>query len=166
MHRNTFVFIIILGILAAIVTGVNLGRKPQQVTNTPDTISPTIQVMPTISTLQYVSNECGISLMYPDSFTKIDIETGGATLVNKSDTEESIIVVCQEEIPRVPLVEERIEALTIGSVSANLYHDASPNDGTPIDKLIFTHPKTKKDVYIAGIGENYNKLIQSLKLYP
>lgn len=167
MHRNTFYFIVLLAVFAAIVVGVNLGRNalssstPQQPT-TPTQSLPT----PTPKLLTYESNLCGITFTYPDTFNKIDIETGGVTLVNKENTNESIIVVCQKDIPRVPLTDDKIEQRTIGSASANLYHDASQKDGTPLDKLIFTHPALNKDVYIAGYGETFNAIISSLALHP
>lgn len=166
MHRNTFVFIVFLAIFTAIVVGVNLGRtsQPPQASNPVNT--PTLVLSPTPVLLQYASSLCGISFSYPDTYTNIEIATGGVTLVNKQQTSKSIILVCQKDIPRVPLTEDRIKKLQIGSVSANLYNDASEQDGTPLDKVIFTHPKTKKDVYIAGFGEDFNKIINTLNLYP
>ncbi len=166
MHRNTFYFIVILGIFAAIVVGVNIGRSALPNTNQTQTTTPTQALTtPTPELVMYQSKQCGISFSYPDKFNKIDIETGGATLVNKENTNESIILVCQKDIPRIPLTDDKIEQRAIGTVSAFLYHDTSQKDGTPLDKLIFTHPALKKDVYIAGYGETFNNIISSLSLY-
>lgn len=167
MHRNTFYFIVFLAVFAAIVVGVNLGRNAMPNTNQTQTTTPTQALTtPTPELVMYQSKQCGISFSYPDKFNKIDIETGGATLVNKENTNESIILVCQKDIPRIPLTDDKIEQRAIGTVSAFLYHDTSQKDRTPLDKLIFTHPALKKDVYIAGYGETFNNIISSLSLYP
>lgn len=167
MHRNTFYFIVILGIFAAIVVGVNIGRSTLSTPNQSQTTEPTQTLTtPTPELVLYQSKQCGISFSYPDKFNKIDIETGGATLVNKENTNESIILVCQKDIPRVALADDKIEQKTIGTVSAFLYHDTSQKDGSPLDKLIFLHPTLKKDVYLAGFGETFNEILSSLALYP
>ncbi len=79
---------------------------------------------------------------------------------------------CQKDIPRSSLPPNKIETLTISdstgvaSTEAKLYHDSSPKDGTLIDILIFTHPKNKMDVFIAGYGETFNQIIQTITLLP
>lgn len=166
MHRNTFIFIVLLAIFTAIVVGVNLGRSSQPSQSLNPITTPTPEPFPTQVLLKYTNSLCGVSFSYPDTYTTIEIATGGVTLVNKQQTSTSIILVCQKDIPRVPLTEDKIEKRQIGSASANLYHDASEQDGTPLDKVIFTHPKTKKDVYIAGFGKDFDNLINTLNLYP
>lgn len=167
MHRNTFIVILFLGIFAALVVGVNLGRSTvSQMQNQTPPLSPTpsVVVTPTPTLLSYSSSLCGISFTYPDNVAKVDIETGGVTLANEKNPDESIVVICQKNIPRVPLPKDEIETVKIGSVSANLYHDASQKDGKPIDKLIFTHPKLKQDIYIAGTGTLFQTVIDSLRI--
>lgn len=84
--------------------------------------------------------------------------------------EASIIVVCQQEIPRIALTPDLIESVIIraasgsASVSATMYHDTSEKDGSKIDKIIFTHPKTTLDVFIAGFGPVYRQFIATLQL--
>jgi len=153
-----------LSIFAALVAGVNLGRgignKDKQLE-----VSPTPQLSPASTLpriLQYDDDTCGISFEYPETMTKTESGLGGAIFTNKEKSDETIIVACQKDIPRPALIENRIESVKIGSVSAKLYHDGSEKDGTPIDKLIFTHPKKIIDIYIAGIGETYNLIIKSL----
>ncbi len=134
MHRNTLILIVILGIFAALVVVVNIGKKPQQISQ--QNIDPT----PKVSSKMLPDSACGISFEYPENLKKIDIGTGGMTLVNTEKNGETIVVVCQKDIPRVPLPKDKMEPFAIGSTSATLYHDASQKDGSPVDKLIFTHP--------------------------
>lgn len=155
MNRNTLIVIIFLGIFAAFVAGVNLGKKPLP-SNIQD---PTPTATPFLS-----DSTCGISFSYPNTLTKVDIGNGGVTLVNTKTTGDTLVVVCQAEIPRVPLPPEKIDIVPIGSVSAQLFHDASQKDGTPIDKLIFAHPGLQEDVYIAGYGKVFNDFIKTIVL--
>lgn len=159
MHRNTLIFIIILGAFAALVVGVNLGRNSSQpATDQPSTSTTPAAKLVTVDT-------CGIQFSYPENLTKVDIQTGGATLFNPEKAGDTIVVVCQQEIPRVPLAIEKMETIAIGSTSATLFHDASQKDGTPVDKLIFTHPTLPlMDVYIAGFGDTFNALIKTIQI--
>jgi hypothetical protein len=165
MPKNTFVFIALLAVFAALVVGVNIGRSlnksPEISTETP-IITPSLTVTPTPAVTRYTG--CGITLTYPKTLTKLDIETGGAMLINSTDTKQSIAIACQKDIPKPALVSENIESLKIGSVSAKLYHDSSEKDGTAVDKLLFTHPKTGQDVYVSGFGETFTSIISSIAL--
>jgi hypothetical protein len=163
MARNTFILVIILAIFAALIVGVNIGRKvqnppPKIITNNLPTPTPTIK----INVINYTNTTCGISFSYPDTLTKMDSADGNAMFIDSKNTINSVALACQKDIPRPPLTADKIEKITIGSVSASLYHDASAKDGTPNDKLIFTHPNTKKDVYIAGYGDPLKIIISSI----
>jgi len=113
---------------------------------------------------------CGISYLYPNTLRPFESSDSGVVLTHTTKPEESIVIVCQADIPRVPLTDDSIEPMVIraatgsASASANLYHDTSAKDGTQVDKLIFTHPKTKLDVFIAGFGATFNQLITTIKL--
>lgn len=164
MPRNTFILVLILAILVAIIvaakaTGFTYSPTALVPTPTPGSIEPT-----DIPDLTYSSADCGISFEYPASFTKIDNPQGGAIFSAGADSNETIAVTCQKQIPRPPLPLDKIETMPIGTVSAKLYHDGSAKDGTPIDKIIFTHPRTKLDVYIAGIGKEFQKVLSTLKV--
>ncbi|MFZ5534966.1 MAG: hypothetical protein ACOY3M_02305 [Patescibacteria group bacterium] len=168
MHKNTLLFSSFLAVIAALLVGFNLGRnmsgdKPATVTPTPVT-SPT----PTVSYLSY--STCGVSFEYPDSLTPMQSSSSGVILTNTNNPETSVVVICQDEVPRVPLTPDKMEEMVVrqasgsASVSATLYHDASPKDGKPIDKFIFTHPKTGLDVFVAGFGPIFDRMITSLRL--
>lgn len=170
MHRNTYILVSVLAVIAALVVGVNFGKKitPQNPEPTP---TPLVSVAPTPSLIPFVDVACGFSLTYPDTFTLIDSASGSAILRNSVDQSQSIVMTCQEDIPRPALISENIESLTLttetgASVSAKLYHDQSQKDGTPIDALIFTHPSTKLDVFIAGYGEAFNSILQTVTVTP
>jgi len=174
MYRNTFVLISLLAVSAALVLGVNLGRKfsSQSSLPTPGTSQQTVSPTPASSTgpklLAYTNKYCGISLSYPESLQKLEA-TSGAIFTNTGNPEESVVLACQKEITRPALPAEKIEPKLVvenngASVSAKLYHDASPQDGTPIDELIFRHPTNGLDIFIAGLGTTFNQIINSLKV--
>lgn len=102
--------------------------------------------------------------MYPDNLVKLDNASNSAIFSHPDDPQASVVVTCQTDISRPPLLPEKIEPVQIGSVAAVLYHDASTKDGTPIDKLIFRHPQNGLDVFVAGIGSTFQQIITSLKI--
>lgn len=160
----------ILAVVAALVIGVNIGKKFSKAPETlPLSVTPTPTQTP-IKLETYSDPYCGISFSYPETLSVLDSASGSALLTNANDPSESIAVACQDEIPRPPLVAEKIESLILSygeaTISAKLYHDASPKDGTPIDSLIFRHPKKRLDVFIAGFGKTFDALIQTVQLLP
>lgn len=163
MHRNTFVLTIILTIAAAVIVAINLVNLIRGNPNTIVVGIPTPALSPTPSTeqfKQFTSAACEVSMFYPGNYQVT--EEGNSARLIKDDSSDVIVLTCQKEIPRPPLAPERIEKITIGTVSAILYHDGSGKDGTPIDRLIFTHPGNGLDVYLAGIGENFNFIRERL----
>ena len=83
----------------------------------------------------------------------------------------SLLLACQKDIPRPPLVAGKIESIKIASSSANpvgypakRYHDSSQKDGSPIDTLIFAHPKNKMDVFIATVGFPLDEILSTLSI--
>lgn len=173
MHRNTWILVTLLAVFAALVVGVNIGKKfsgnqqaasTQQPTSTPATNQPNL--------IEFTNTYCGFAVQYPETFTKLENATGSAVLTNSQSKTDSIIMTCQKDIPRSALPPEYIETLTYSdadgatSVSANLYHDSSPKDGAKMDIVIFTHPKNKMDIFIAGYGETFNQIIKTITLLP
>ncbi len=163
MQRNTYLLVGFLAVFAALVIGVNLGRRgPTPATSTP----PAALATPTLATLQLTNDYCGIEFSYPGSLTKLDSASGSSVLVNPQNAGETVVIICQKDIPRAPLPPEKIETVTIGSISAKLYHDASAKDGQPIDNLIFRHPQKNLDIFIGGYGSVFNGVVRSLKILP
>lgn len=165
MHRNTYLLVIFLAVFAALVVGVNLGKRLSS-TPPPTTPAPTPTATPSAALSLLQNTSCGISLQYPATLTLMDSASGSALLVDKKDTNQSVVVTCQKDIPRPALSAENTETIMISSVSAKLYHDASPKDGAAIDELIFRHPTTGMDVFIAGFGETFDAVIKTVKLLP
>ncbi len=168
MPRNTFLVVSFLAIVAALVLGVNIGKRltnpPTPTLVTTPAPSPTPTVIPLTT---YTSKTCGVSFEYPAEFVKQEAsESAGAIFADPNDIKSMIIFACQKDIPRVPLPPEKIETMQIGSASAKLYHDASSKDGTPIDKLIFRHPKNGLDVFLAGLGPVFTRAVSSFKILP
>lgn len=172
MHRNTLLTVSILAVIAALLVGIRIGMSVQTSTHSaPVTqiISPTAKPTPLPVYATYTDKACDLSVQYPSNLQILESTTSGTILADQDDVNGSIVIVCQQDIPRVPLPPEKIESLVLtatnsASVSAILYHDASPKDGTPIDKLIFTHPRTGVDVLIAGYGTVFNSIIRTIKL--
>jgi len=171
MHRNTYLIVSILAVVAALVIGVNVGKKLQ---NSPSASpSPTTTVAPTpTDTIQtYVDSMCGFSVQYPSVFSLMDNASGSAVLSFSGDQTKSIVMTCQKNIPRPALPADKIVAMSLptttgASVSAKLYHDNSNKDGSAIDALIFTHPTSKMDVFISGVGDAYTNLLSTIQIIP
>jgi hypothetical protein len=78
---------------------------------------------------------------------------------------------CQKDIPRPPLSAGKIESIKIASssaypqgISAKRYHDSSQKNGSSIDTLIFTHPATTLDVFVATIGFPLDEILSSFTI--
>lgn len=168
MHRNTYLLVIILAIFAALLIGVNIGKRLQKQPAIPTPASPAGGPTQTITTQIYVNTFCGFSLSYPASFTVLENASGSAILHNAADKTQSITLTCQKQIPGPALTAENIESFPIpeGSISATLYHDSSPSDGTPIDALIFRHPANGMDSFIAGYGSAFDAAIKTIRILP
>lgn len=169
MHRNTYLLLIFLAILAAVVTGVNLTRGPDVpvITTAPKLPTPTPE--PSKPT-EYVLPVCGISFPVPVDHTAL--EGPGNNVVFTSNTGgDSVLVTCQKNIPKPALPKDKTEELTFdipgdtpATISATLYHDTEAKNGTAIEKLIFTHPVNKLDIFISGTGESFQNLIRALSI--
>ncbi|MBI3576474.1 hypothetical protein HY086_00320 [Candidatus Gottesmanbacteria bacterium] len=166
MHRNTYLLLIFLAIAAAIVTGVNLTRRPEQQAPPPTTL-----LTPTVSQPKiYELTGCGISFPTPADHTAL--EGPGTNVVFTAKTGgDTIIVTCQKNIPRPPLAADKIDRLAFDlpgekptTVAAALYHDTQARNGAPIDKLIFTNPRNGLDIFISGTGASFQSLIRNLSI--
>jgi hypothetical protein len=164
MHRNTYLLVIVLAVFAALLIGVNIGKRLQKQPAAPSAPTP----IPTISTKIYMNTYCGFSFAYPANYTVLENASGSAILNNAADKTQSITLTCQKEIPRPALSEDKIESFPIpeGSISATLYHETSPKDGTPIDAVIFRHPTNGMDGFVAGYGDAFNAAIKTLQILP
>ncbi len=169
MHKNTLLLVSILAVCAALLIGVNIGKRLQKPTLT--TVSVPTPTPPPLTLQTYMDTYCGFSLSYPSTFIVMENASGSAILNSPSDKTQSITLTCQKGIPRPPLPEDKIETLTIptasgASVSAKLYHDSTARDGTPIDSVIFRHPTNGMDGFVAGYGDAFNAAIQTLQILP
>lgn len=161
MPRNTAVLVFFLTLFAAAVVGINLFKNPENPAQTPIETSTT--PTPNISLDTYQNDVCGVRFQYPSGINKLE-SRDGAVFSDPNATDSAVFITCQKDIPRSPLSPDRIETIQIGTVSATLYHDASPKDGSPIDKLIFSHPGNGLDIYVAGFGPVFRQLTTSIKL--
>ncbi|HUD19920.1 MAG TPA: hypothetical protein VMR81_05765 [Patescibacteria group bacterium] len=171
MHRNTYFVVTFLAVFAALVVGVNIGKKFTGQNAPPiqpsPTASPTLASIP-LST--YTNSECGATLEFPSTLTKLEDGSGSAVLVNQTDTKQSILITCQDSIPRPPLDSNKIVQAFVpystgtGSVAATLYHDSSAKDGTPVDDFIVRIPKTTLDFYLSGFGTAFDDVVKSIRL--
>lgn len=170
MHRNTYLLVIVLSIFASLLVGINIGKKLQTKTE-PALSIPTPTPTPVVTLKTYLNTYCGFSFSYPSTFTVLGNASGSAILHNTKDKTQTLTFTCQQAIPRPALPAEKIETLTIpastgASVSAKLYHESSPKDGTLIDTVIFRHPTNGMDGFIAGFGEAFDTAIKTLQILP
>lgn len=168
MPRNTFLVVTILAVFAALVVGVNIGKRisNQSIVVVPSpttTITPSPTPLP--QTITYTSPACSVSFDYTATFIKQEATaSAGIIFIDPQNINSVMIFTCQKDIPRPPLSPDKIETIAIGSASAKLYHDINAKDGAPIDKLIFRHPKTGLDVFLGGLGTSFQQAIASLKI--
>jgi hypothetical protein len=163
MQRNTYLLLVGLAIFAALVIGVNIGRRSLMSQAVPEP-TPTVSQAPRL--VSYKNSACGVSFSYPENFILLDSASKSAILTSPEGGTEAIILTCQKNIPRPALSQDKTESMTIGSVSATLYHDSTPKDGQPIDILIFTNPKINEDVLLSGMGSGFDTALKSLELLP
>lgn len=173
MHKNTLLLVSLLAVFAALLVGFNLGKKfsPPSPAVFPTITQQSIPAASPSASLQlYTSTACGFSLEHPRTLTKFDSASGSAVLTDPNNAGDTIVITCQKNIPRSPLPPEKIETVGVwnanrsASISAKLYHDTSAKDGKPVDVLIFRHPKTGLDVFLAGTGESFREVISTLIL--
>jgi len=167
MHRNTAILVGILALTAALLVGIQLGKLTGFIPNPSPFPSPVVLTTPTPlpKLTSFRHQTCGLSFDYPDDY-KLQQASDSATLTppNAVDpTTQRIILLCGVDFPKPPLPAERIEEATIAGRQATIYHDASAKDGTPLDVVIFSHPKNGLEVALFGFGEIFKKVIQSLK---
>lgn len=180
MHRNTVLIIIVLTVIASLLVGINVGKRlsgelPQLPIASPQVLvvtSPSPLATPLPQPVAFELKDCGVAFTYQNDFTLTEASRGAQLTRQHTATPgaqmtlEQINVACSEEIPRPPLKKDRIEVATVAGLTVNLYHDASAKDGTPLDAVIFTHPKNGLDIAILGFGTAFNRLLQTLKLLP
>lgn len=168
MHRNTYLLVSFLAVIAALIVGVNIGRTPSpsptpqvptQITGIP---SPT-PVAPQVRT--YNNATCRVRFEYPDTFTQLESASQAAAFRGPKDG-EGLLFTCQKDIPRPSVTEENMESVRISSVSGTIYHTMSTGDGTVIDSLIIRHPATKLDIFLAGSGQIFKDVVSTLTLTP
>ena len=157
MHKNTYLLVSILAVVAALVIGVNIGRQVKVPQTIPSQLSPTPTVVPPLTTKPYRNSFCKVAFDYPASFTFLESASGSAAFTNPNG-DDGILMTCQKDIPRPAIAEEKIEDIRIGSVSAKLYRDS-------VDSLIFRHPATRLDVFLAGTGEVFQNLLKTLIIH-
>lgn len=155
MHRNTYLLVSTLAVIAALVVGVNIGRQfgESQVSVTPS-ITPTPTLL-TTATRSYKNAYCKIAFDYPGALTVLENASGSAAFTG-ADGGDGMLLMCQKDIPRP---EGEGEDVRIGSVAATLYHDS-------VDTLIFRHPGTKLDVLLAGSADMIRSLLSTFRLLP
>lgn len=178
MHKNTYKLIVFLSIIATLtgivnITGVirdmDVSQSNLPKIKTAASITPPKSDSEKEDITRYINPFCLFSMDFPNTLTLHEDASGTATLVDPN-SDAAIIMTCQEDIPRPPIPIASIEKLTIhddkktATVEAMLYHDKSAEDGTPIDALIYFNPDIKKDVFIAGYGSIYMRLVNTVKL--
>ena len=168
MHRNTYLLVSFLAVIAALIVGVNIGRMtipsltpqapPQAtVTSTPTPSRPQVKT--------YNNPYCRVRFEYPVTFTQLESASQAAAFRGPEDG-DGILFTCQKDIPRPSVTEENMEDVRISSVSGKIYHTKSTKDETVVDSLIIRHPTTKLDIFLAGRGKIFKDIVSTLTFTP
>jgi hypothetical protein len=161
MHKNTFFLVLVLAVIAALVVGVNIGRTISPTPQIPETtVPPTPTTTPQPTT--YTNTKCGISLTLPSGTTVAAEASTGAQFLSADSS--IVLFACQQDIPKPAIPAANIESIQVASIAGKLYHTTSAKDGTPFDALIFKHPTTSMDIYLAGLGSTYSAIIKSIRV--
>lgn len=111
---------------------------------------------------QTITTPCGLSLYLPATYAA-ESNQNGTTIINTAPPQEMVVVTCEKNVftPSVP--KEQTETRTLkGGVTATLYHDTSSTDGSPIDAVVFRHPKTGNEVLIVDSGTTIDTILSSI----
>lgn len=190
MAKGVIILLFMLGIIAALLVGINIGKKicnpdsslPQPTVNiqpsttTPPTIiitptpevssSATLSATPvkkTAGTSTFTDRTCGVSFSYPGSYMKQTSVNNQSTIFTDPDNPDTAIAVaCATTIPRPPISSDKIEAITVANIAATLYHDKNPN-GDPRDEVIVKNPYNDMEVIIAGYGPTYQTILRNIR---
>jgi len=117
---------------------------------------------------EYKNDKFGFKLRYPADWEVIEEEIDvGHEAYNitfkKVETEINLIV--QKDIPRPALEDSDVEKKLLPSgLAVQLYHDTEDRDGSDVDRVIFDLPESDYDFYIAGYGNVFNQVYQSIEL--
>ncbi|MDP1723038.1 MAG: hypothetical protein Q8L37_07670 [Candidatus Gottesmanbacteria bacterium] len=170
MYRNTYLLVSLLAVIAALLIGVNLGRKLTPATPSSSISFPTPTVLTTGQSIPsdvkpYRNSFCNVAFDYPASLRVLENASGSAAFTG-NNPDDGILMTCQKNIPKPMVSESSIEDIRVGTTAAKLYHTQLATDSASVDSLIFRHPGTKLDVFLAGRGEAFRKLISSITLLP
>ncbi len=168
MHKNTFFLVLILAVIAALLVGVNIGKKFQPLAETliptqPASASNAVETNTASPTL-FTSPNCGITLTLPQGTSATEVATNSAQFVSADST--VVAFGCEKEIPSIALPPEQMETIQVASIEGTLYHTNTPKDGTPMDVLLFRNPEKSMDVFLAGLGSTFSAIINSLTILP
>lgn len=164
MHRNTKTLTVILLITAALLLGVRIsnllsGTPEPSASPSPPGRAPA--QFPATPTKTYINSNCGITLEYPADFTSQ--ESTNAARLTKTGTTDTIDIACGKNLPKPPLPKEKVETATVAGQLATIYHDKLAKDGSLIDVVMLTHPKTKLEIALFGWGEVFTTLLKSIR---
>lgn len=169
MPKNTTLLVIFLAIAAALVVGVNIGRKIAPVENA--AVNPANKPQkqfistptPTVAFSKYSNSQCGVTFQYPQGLKTMEAADGNTIFIDQKNPGNSLILICQKQIP-TPKGQISNEEIIIGSASARLYKESS-SSGEPVAyHLLFTHPGNGLKIMISGLNQAFENIVNSLEL--
>lgn len=163
MHRNTAVLLVVLALLATLVVGIRVGSTLNPISPLP-TVNTSPEPIASTQALKHLTHAgCGVSFEYPGNLELV--EASDSAILSPPGATESlanrIIVVCSD-FPKPPLPDDKVEEATVAGQLATIYHDSSAQDGAPVDVVVFTHPKTRKEIGLFGFGEVFEKVLETV----
>lgn len=189
MAKGTVILFFFLGIIAALLVGINIGKNiaPGQSADSTLQLSPTLAptlspsdtpipipsttaITPSVSvskakgaTTIYKDQTCGVQLSFPSSYLSQKTQNNQSVIfTNPDDQNDALAIACAKSIPKPPVAAENIEAVTLDKIPGLLYHDQN-QDGTPRDEIIVKNPDNGMEIIIAGFGVTFQNAVKSFK---
>lgn len=146
---------------ALLLVGAGCSSGPQAPAPSPAQQPPAATTTPSVPTPAYqtwVHPTYGFSFQIPSGTVAKISKDGGVTFSSPSGTQYAVMIVMQE-IPRVPLPDDKIDSVMLDGQTAKVYHDRDAKTGTEkIDKLITDIPNSENDMYLA-VTQKYDAFI-------
>ena len=107
--------------------------------------------------------QCGFQITLPSSFVREETSNQQTYIyADKDNPDAAIATTCAAEIPRPPVLADKIESIILDGTEGTLYHDTNPQ-GAKRDEVIVAHPSRNLEIIIAGFGSIFDSAISSFK---
>lgn len=167
INSRSIIFLLILLSVALFLIGFRLGKKIERIDKTyAPLLTPTATPKPTATPRPlrfntFLSTDCGLKFLYPDSFKEEETSTDEARLANNSD---EITVDCRkskvEEFSKNKKKYQTDDEITIKNQKTQLYKTSGKKDAI---LFLITNPLNAKKILITLPKNLLNLLAETLE---